>query len=139
MTVFPAHSVLRKQVTAVLLTALTTTSLVHLSAYAGSPENEETTFTNLSESTASESSAVQQIRTLRDAKSNRIQLLTKDAAAAAAAKPDLWSQLDLQDDKVPGTSTKKAYRELNLKAPAEPIIVAVLDSGLDINQPDLKA
>jgi cell wall-associated protease len=138
MTVFPAHSFLRKQVTAVLLTALTTTSLIHVSAYAGSPENEEETFTNLSESTASESSAVQQIRTLRDAKGNRIQLLTKDAAAAAAAKPDLWSQLDLQDDKVPGTSTNKAYKELNLKAPAEPIIVAVLDSGLDINQPDLK-
>ncbi len=139
MTVSPANSILRKHVTAVLLTALTTTSLIHAPAHAApSPDTETSVSVNLSASTTSESSGVQQIRTLRDAKGNRIQLLTKDAAEEAAAKPDLWSQLDLRDDNVPGTSTKKAYKELNLKAPAKPIIVAVLDSGLDINQPDLK-
>lgn len=74
--------------------------------------------------------------TIRDAKGNRIHLLTK--AASRNATPDLWSQLDLQDDGIPGTSTAKAYATLTLKQPEKPIIVAVLDSGVDVSHPDLR-
>lgn len=56
----------------------------------------------------------------------------------------LWSLSDEQGgadwatDKAPGTNTEKAYSELDLKAPASPIIVAVIDSGFDMGHPDLE-
>ncbi len=71
--------------------------------------------------------------TIRDAKGNRIRL-----SATKPEEPNLWSQLDLDDDKTPGTSTAKAYATLGLKAPLKPIIVAVLDSGVDTKHPDLQ-
>ena len=115
----------RQQLTALLVAAITTTSLA---AHAGwSPEGESST---------NASTSSRGLRTLRDAKGNRIELMTKEAAAAAT--PDLWSQLDLEDDGIPGTSTAKAYATLTLKKPATPVIVAVLDSGVDISHPDLK-
>lgn len=73
--------------------------------------------------------------TIRDAKGNRIRLRMKSEANEA---PDLWSQLDMTDDQIPGTSTAKAYATMNLKAPAKPIIVAVLDGGVDVAHPDLQ-
>ncbi len=77
--------------------------------------------------------------TIRDAKGNLIRLKSRIASSLDAEEtPDLWSQLDLDDQKIPGTSTAKAYATLNLVAPAEPIIVAVIDSGLDIKHPDLQ-
>lgn len=74
--------------------------------------------------------------TIRDAKGNVIRLMTK--ADAENATPELWAHLDLADDNVPGTSTAKAYATLTLKTPTTPIIVAVLDSGVDIKHPDLQ-
>lgn len=70
--------------------------------------------------------------TIRDAKGNRVRL-----SATKTEEPNLWSHLDLDDNKIPGTSTAKAYAMMNLKAPVTPIIVAVIDSGLDIKHPDL--
>jgi subtilisin family serine protease len=70
--------------------------------------------------------------TIRDAKGNRITLSSRPFA-----EPLIWAHKDLDDDKVPGTSTTKAYATIGLKAPAQPIIVAVLDSGVDIQHPDL--
>lgn len=70
--------------------------------------------------------------TIRDAKGNRIRL-----SATKAEEPNVWSHLDLEDNKIPGTSTAKAYATLDLKTPAKPVIVAVIDSGVDIAHPDL--
>jgi subtilisin family serine protease len=68
----------------------------------------------------------------RDAKGN-----LKSALPPVAA-PNLWAHKDLQADQVPGTSTERAYRELKLRAPRSPIIVAVIDSGVDVRHEDLK-
>lgn len=53
-----------------------------------------------------------------------------------------WQNLDLQTDGVFGISTEKAYAELlKVKKPAKvkPVLVAVLDSGVDPEHEDLKA
>ncbi len=49
-----------------------------------------------------------------------------------------WAQKDIKEDKTPGTSTAKAYAKLNLQHPNQ-VIVAVIDSGMDIEHEDLKA
>jgi subtilisin family serine protease len=73
------------------------------------------------------------LNTLIDAKGNRIRL----SSTRASEETPIWAHLDLEDDKIPGTSTTKAYATLALKVPAQPIIVAVLDSGVDTKHPDL--
>ena len=51
-----------------------------------------------------------------------------------------WHLLDQKKDNVPGISLKKAYKLLKKsKKTSTPIIIAVLDSGLDINHEDIKA
>ena len=49
-----------------------------------------------------------------------------------------WSHLDLVKDTVPGMSVDKAYSEFLKGKKLNPIIVAVIDSGLDIDHKDLK-
>ena len=48
-----------------------------------------------------------------------------------------WSHLDLITDTIPGVSLHKAYKEL-VKSKSKTIIVAVIDSGIDIDHEDLK-
>ena len=48
-----------------------------------------------------------------------------------------WSHLDLKTDTVPGVSLHIAYKEL-VKPKSKTIIVAVIDSGIDIVHEDLK-
>ena len=48
-----------------------------------------------------------------------------------------WHMLDLKDDKVPGISHEKALALVNGKE-AKPIVVAVIDSGVDTTHADLK-
>ena len=48
-----------------------------------------------------------------------------------------WSHLDLKTDTIPGISLLKAYKEL-VKPKSKTIIVAVIDSGIDIDHEDLK-
>jgi subtilisin family serine protease len=57
------------------------------------------------------------------------------------AEKDLqrWSHLDLAKDTVPGMSVDKAYAELLKGKKANKIIVAVVDSGIDIEHEDLKS
>jgi cell wall-associated protease len=49
-----------------------------------------------------------------------------------------WSHMDLERDSIPGMSVDKAYQELLKNKKGKKIIVAVIDSGVDIDHPDLK-
>jgi subtilisin family serine protease len=55
-----------------------------------------------------------------------------------AQKPN-WQNLDLTTDSTFGISTEKAYTELLKGKKSKPVLVAVLDGGVDINHEDLKA
>lgn len=50
-----------------------------------------------------------------------------------------WQNLDLKADSTFGISTEKAYSELLKGKKSTPVIVAVLDGGVDINHEDLKS
>lgn len=49
-----------------------------------------------------------------------------------------WSHKDIIDDSIPGISLEKAYRELLPGKKGQEVIVAVLDTKLDIHHEDLK-
>ena len=47
--------------------------------------------------------------------------------------------VDVATDKVPGISAERAYRELLAgKKPARTVVVAIIDSGIDISHPELR-
>lgn len=50
-----------------------------------------------------------------------------------------WSHLDLAKDSIPGMSVDKAYAELLKGKTGVPVIVGIVDSGVDIEHPDLKS
>ena len=50
-----------------------------------------------------------------------------------------WSHLDLEKDSIPGMSVDKAYTELLKNKKSTKVIVAVVDTGVDINHEDLKS
>ncbi|WP_010522717.1 S8 family peptidase [Aquimarina agarivorans] len=49
-----------------------------------------------------------------------------------------WNQSDLLLDTIPGMSVDRAYSDLLAKRKGKTVIVAVIDSGIDINHEDLK-
>lgn len=49
-----------------------------------------------------------------------------------------WSHLDLVKDTIPGMSVDKAYSQLLKKKKSTTVIVAVIDSGVDVEHEDLK-
>ncbi len=49
-----------------------------------------------------------------------------------------WGATDLVSDTIPGMSVDKAYTELLAKKKGKKVIVAVIDSGIDIEHEDLK-
>ncbi len=53
-------------------------------------------------------------------------------------RPDNWFNLDPTNDKVNGVSTERTYKELLKDRKPVPVIVAVLDSGVDYKHEDLK-
>ena len=57
--------------------------------------------------------------------------------SAAQQKPN-WQNLDLKTDSTFGISTEKAYKELLKGKKSTPVLVAVLDGGVDLNHEDLK-
>lgn len=81
---------------------------------------------------------------------SRISILKSYAIAAALSiaplciyaqntpKPN-WQNLDLKTDTTFGISTEKAYAELLKGKKATPVVVAVIDGGVDIEHEDLKA
>lgn len=48
-----------------------------------------------------------------------------------------WQHLDLIQDTVPGMSVDRAYKEILKKKKGKPVVVAVLDSGIDLNHEDI--
>lgn len=50
-----------------------------------------------------------------------------------------WSHLDLNKDSIPGMSVDKVYSELLKGKTSTPVIVGIVDSGVDIEHEDLKS
>ena len=59
-------------------------------------------------------------------------------AAKELSKMQTWQLLDYQKDSVYGTSVNRAYNELLKGKKSHPVIVAVIDEGVDISQEDLQ-
>ncbi len=59
-------------------------------------------------------------------------------AQDATISNDLWHHQDLKEDSIPGVSLNKAYKELLKDKKGQEIIVAVIDTEVDINHEDLK-
>lgn len=55
------------------------------------------------------------------------------------AEMKTWNLADLSTDTIPGMSVDKAYRELLQGKTGQQVIVAVIDSGIDIEHEDLKS
>ncbi|TNF40903.1 MAG: peptidase S8, partial [Cytophagales bacterium] len=49
-----------------------------------------------------------------------------------------WGHLDLVRDTVPGMSVDRAYSELLKKKKGQTVVVAVIDSGIDLDHEDIK-
>ena len=65
--------------------------------------------------------------------------LTKRNTKLSEADFNRWSHLDIQTDSVPGMSVDKAYNLLLQNKPLpNKIVVAVIDSGIEIDHDDLK-
>lgn len=60
------------------------------------------------------------------------------SSAQVKTPPPNWFNLDYEEDGVMGISTEKAYRELLQGKKSSPVIVAVIDGGVDIHHEDLK-
>lgn len=66
------------------------------------------------------------------------QTLTKKAKLTET-ELNRWSHLDLAKDTIPGMSVDKAYAELLKGKKGTPVIVGIVDSGVDIEHDDLKS
>ena len=64
--------------------------------------------------------------------------LTLKTANIEDAQLKVWSATDLATDTIPGMSVDKAYAELIPNLKGTNVIVAVIDSGIDIEHEDLK-
>ena len=63
---------------------------------------------------------------------------TVKASELPEAELKSWSHMDLLMDSIPGVSLDRAYKEL-VRPDGETIVVAVIDSGIDITHEDLSA
>ena len=65
-------------------------------------------------------------------------LMAASSLAMGQNAPENWFNLDNKTNKVLGVSTEKAYNELLKDKKSVPVIVGVLDSGVDEDHEDLK-
>ncbi len=56
-----------------------------------------------------------------------------------AQAPKNWYNLDPERDNVPGVSTERMYKELLTGRSGKTVVVAVIDSGVDVGHEDLKS
>lgn len=63
--------------------------------------------------------------------------LVRSQADTTRKAPENWFNLDPQENQVQGVSTEKAYEYLKNR-PSRTVVVAVIDSGIDIAHEDLK-
>ena len=63
----------------------------------------------------------------------------KKNAALTENELQRWSHLDIVTDTIPGMSVDKAYAEILKGKKGIPVIVGIVDSGVDIEHEDLKA
>src|ERR1700744_1755644 len=63
---------------------------------------------------------------------------SRDCLAQPLSKQQHWQLLDHQEDSVYGTSVNRAYKELLKGKTSHPVIVAVIDEGVDISHEDLQ-
>jgi cell wall-associated protease len=52
---------------------------------------------------------------------------------------DCWKNLDIQKDTIPGISLNRAYQDIIKNKKGKTVIVAVIDTDIDINHEDLKS
>ncbi|SEB21643.1 S8 family serine peptidase [Pedobacter hartonius] len=64
--------------------------------------------------------------------------LSSALAQQAALPKSNWQNLDLKTDGVFGMSTEKAYLEILKEKKVVPVVVAIIDGGVDIEHEDLK-
>jgi len=64
--------------------------------------------------------------------------MASSSLAIGQNAPENWFNLDLKTNKVLGVSTEKAYEQLLKTKKSVPVIVGVLDSGVDEDHEDLK-
>ena len=62
----------------------------------------------------------------------------KKATEPSLLERQNWYNLDISDDSIPGMSVDKAYNELLKGLKADTVIVAVIDTGIDIYHEDLQ-
>ena len=62
----------------------------------------------------------------------------KKSAETSLSERQNWYNLDITDDSIPGMSVDKAYKELLKGIKADTVIVAVIDTGIDIYHEDLQ-
>ncbi len=65
-------------------------------------------------------------------------VISSAQSSDAESPRENWQNLDLKTDGVFGISTEKAYKELLSGKTAKPVVVAVIDGGIDENHEDLK-
>jgi cell wall-associated protease len=68
----------------------------------------------------------------------QVQVLSAQQADSLQAPPEDWFVLDPVTDSVQGVSADKTYSTLLKDKPSKPVLVAVIDSGIDIEHEDLK-
>lgn len=68
----------------------------------------------------------------------KAQTAAKTAMPVADEAPANWFNLDPEQDKVPGMSVERAYKELLADKTSVKVVVAVIDSGVDPEHEDLK-
>ncbi len=75
---------------------------------------------------------------LTSAKPVTIENAVKKTAKIEENDLQRWSHLDLVRDSIPGMSVDRAYSELLKESKGTKVIVGIIDSGIDIEHPDLK-